>query len=211
VLGIGGRRGQTLTEFALVAPVFFVLVLGLVDMSRAVYYYNVISNAAREGAREAILQYNQCSNQAPGITVGSKICPTPPSGTGVSIVGVRPAMNRVTGGALAFTFLNTTTDTGTAPACTHLDANGNTVSGPAPNAGCVWVFVVGSGTTCLPGNGPGPTDAYSLCNHNSLKASGHYDITVEIEYSFMPYTPLLSNLMGNGTTLWAKSEMRAEY
>jgi Flp pilus assembly protein TadG len=204
-----GSRGQTLTEFALLAPVFLLLIMGVVDISRAIYYYNVISNAAREGAREAILQYNQCSNQSAGATVGQVTCPTPPSGA--TVIGVGPAMNRVTGGAMKFTVLNTSSDTGTAPACTHLDPNNATVAGPAPNQGCVWVFEVGSGTSCLPGTGPGPNDNYSLCNHNSFKGSGHFDITVEVEYSYVPLTPLVSSVTGNNTMLWAKSQMRAEY
>jgi hypothetical protein len=202
-------RGQAMTEFALLAPIFVVFIIGLVDVSRAIYYYNVISDAAREGAREAILQSNQCSNQSPGATAGGITCPTPPSGS--TVVGPKAAMDRAAGGALKFTILNATTDTGTAPACTHLDSNNNTVSGPALNQGCVWIFEVGSGTACTPGTGPGPFDNYSLCNHNSLKASGNRDVTVEIEYSFAPITPLIGNIMGNNTSLWAKSEMRAEY
>lgn len=194
------RRGQAMTEFALIAPIFFVMILFLVDVARVIYYYDVISNAAREGAREAILEYNQCSNQTPGATAGTPpvTCSTPPNGTGVTIVGVDPAMDRVTGGALKFQFANTTSDTGTPPPCT-----------PAPNRGCVWVFEVGSGTPNS--NGPDPTDPLQTINYNSLKAGGNHDIRVEIEYNFTPFTPMISRILGNNTILWAKSQMRAEY
>lgn len=48
-------RGQTLVEFALVAPILILLLLALFDLGRAVYAYNTVSNAAREGARLAIV------------------------------------------------------------------------------------------------------------------------------------------------------------
>ena len=48
-------RGQTLVEFALIIPLFVLLLFGIVDFGRAVLAYNSISNAAREGARTAIV------------------------------------------------------------------------------------------------------------------------------------------------------------
>jgi Flp pilus assembly protein TadG len=53
----GGRRsrGQGLTEFALVIPLFLLLVVALFDLGRAVFAYNTLTNAAREGARTAIV------------------------------------------------------------------------------------------------------------------------------------------------------------
>jgi len=51
----GARRvGQSMVEFAILAPVLFVLLLGTIDLGRAVYIYNSISDAAREGTRAAI-------------------------------------------------------------------------------------------------------------------------------------------------------------
>ena len=51
----GRDRGQALVEFALVIPVFIFLVMGIFDLGRAVYANSTISNAAREGARIAIV------------------------------------------------------------------------------------------------------------------------------------------------------------
>jgi Flp pilus assembly protein TadG len=50
-----GSRGQALAEFALVAPIFFLLLFGLIDFGRYVYYVQILNNAAREGARYAIV------------------------------------------------------------------------------------------------------------------------------------------------------------
>jgi Flp pilus assembly protein TadG len=42
-------RGQASSEFALVAPIFFLLLFGLIDFGRYVYYVQILNNAAREG------------------------------------------------------------------------------------------------------------------------------------------------------------------
>ena len=62
-LGRFGRRsrGQGLTEFALVIPIFLLLVVALFDLGRAVFAYNTLTNAAREGARIAIVNQYQPS------------------------------------------------------------------------------------------------------------------------------------------------------
>lgn len=46
-------RGQSLVEFALVAPILLILILGIVDFARAWNVYQVLTDAGREGARNA--------------------------------------------------------------------------------------------------------------------------------------------------------------
>jgi Flp pilus assembly protein TadG len=48
-------RGQSLVEFALVIPVFLLLLIGVFDLGLGVFSYNSVTNAAREGARLAIV------------------------------------------------------------------------------------------------------------------------------------------------------------
>ena len=50
-----GSRGQALVEFALVAPVFFLLLFGIIEAGRFIFYYEILNNATREGARYAIV------------------------------------------------------------------------------------------------------------------------------------------------------------
>ncbi len=45
------ERGQDAVEFAVTVSALLLLLIGLFDMGRAVYYYSVIYNGAREGAR----------------------------------------------------------------------------------------------------------------------------------------------------------------
>jgi hypothetical protein len=49
------QGGQSLTEFALVAPLFFLLLFAIIEAGRFIYYYETLSNATREGARYAIV------------------------------------------------------------------------------------------------------------------------------------------------------------
>jgi len=51
-------RGQSMVEFAIVAPVAILFILLLIDFSRLVYTYAAISWAAREGARLVSLSPN---------------------------------------------------------------------------------------------------------------------------------------------------------
>jgi Flp pilus assembly protein TadG len=43
-------------EFAIVAPVFFLLIAGVIEGGRLVYAYNAVNHAAQEAGRLAILQ-----------------------------------------------------------------------------------------------------------------------------------------------------------
>lgn len=50
------HRGQAIVEFALVLPLFVLIIFGLVDLGRAVYVNNSLAEAAREGARYGSVQ-----------------------------------------------------------------------------------------------------------------------------------------------------------
>ncbi len=50
---------QALVEFALVAPIFFLLLFAIIDFGRYVYYVQILNNAAREGTRYAIVHGNE--------------------------------------------------------------------------------------------------------------------------------------------------------
>lgn len=52
-------RGQSLVEFALVFPLAMVLLLAVFDVGRAVFLYNGLTNAAREGARLAVVNQDK--------------------------------------------------------------------------------------------------------------------------------------------------------
>ena len=49
------QRSQALVEFALISPIFLLVMFSAIDISRLLYTYAAISSAARDGARTASL------------------------------------------------------------------------------------------------------------------------------------------------------------
>ena len=49
------RRGQTLIEFAMILPILMMLIFGVIEFGRYLYLKNSVTNAAREGARKAVV------------------------------------------------------------------------------------------------------------------------------------------------------------
>jgi len=52
----GRQTGQSLTELAIVLPLFLVVTFGIIDASRLIYAYNAVSLSAREGVRWAVVR-----------------------------------------------------------------------------------------------------------------------------------------------------------
>ena len=55
---IRSHRGQSLVEFALLAPVFFLLLMGILDFGRVGFYYVASSDLSRIGARNGAAFHN---------------------------------------------------------------------------------------------------------------------------------------------------------
>jgi hypothetical protein len=60
----GDSRGQALVEFALIVPLFILIVMGIFEGARAIYTYNALSNATDEALREAIVNQDQVDIRA---------------------------------------------------------------------------------------------------------------------------------------------------
>jgi hypothetical protein len=72
-------RAQAMVEFALVAPIFFFLLFGVIEAGRFVFYYEMLNSATREGARYAIVHgYNA------GVNGDCDSGPRPPAATNPS-------------------------------------------------------------------------------------------------------------------------------
>ena len=86
------RRGAAAVEFAVVAPLFFLMVFGMIEFGRMIMVQQVITNASREGARMAVLDgattdtvQTAVQTYLHGATVGSAdvtVNPSPPSSAG---------------------------------------------------------------------------------------------------------------------------------
>jgi Flp pilus assembly protein TadG len=66
-------RGQGLVEFALVFPIVLLLLLGMVTYGQAWMTKSLLTGAAREAAREAVLQTNPDDATAKAITKANEI------------------------------------------------------------------------------------------------------------------------------------------
>lgn len=78
--------GAAAVELALVLPVLFLVVAGIVDLGRVMYTQVMLTNAAREGARVAITsapagdiatRARAAAPALPAMTVASTTCSTP--------------------------------------------------------------------------------------------------------------------------------------
>ncbi|HTF63614.1 MAG TPA: TadE/TadG family type IV pilus assembly protein [Edaphobacter sp.] len=78
-------EGSNLIEFSLIALMFFIVMLGVVEMGRMVLVYTTVANAARAGARYAIVHGgNRTGSGATG-----------PSGPGSPTVCICPQVKTV--------------------------------------------------------------------------------------------------------------------
>lgn len=53
------ERGTSMAEFAVVASFFFMLIFGIIEFGRLLYTHNALTDAARRGARYAIIHRAQ--------------------------------------------------------------------------------------------------------------------------------------------------------
>jgi Flp pilus assembly protein TadG len=86
------RRGAAVVEFAVVAPLFITLVFGMIEYGRMVMVQQMLTNAAREGARVGVLDGATTAAVQSSVTTylsnasisGSTVTvsPSPPSSAG---------------------------------------------------------------------------------------------------------------------------------
>lgn len=184
------RRGQSLVEFSLVAPLFFFLAFGMVDFGRAIYYENMLTSAAREGARIAILPDNPCNTiYGSSNNNGATSCTGSGSGNGTTVCGAIKAQ-----AALVGTW--SCTEGGTLPATGSADTAYVEVDQyPASNTPC---------TTSLAA-GVTPPSA------STPRSGGNLPILVTIRYYYRPLTPFISNWFPSTYYLSSTSCVRPEY
>jgi Flp pilus assembly protein TadG len=78
------RRGASAVELAFVAPIFFLLILGMIELGRGLMVRHMLTNAARQGCRLGILEGK--SNADVTAVVHSALTPVGISSDTVSIL-----------------------------------------------------------------------------------------------------------------------------
>ena len=175
-------------EFALVAPVLVVLVLGVFDLGSAVSANVTVTNSSREGARlitGQITQHNRTDTQGVvGVVFGVIGCPT-----GSTSSPTAPAA--VTGEGAAWrqlTSANLTLKSVTKMEVRFYAKTNDPANGGSPDD--VFTCTQSSSTWS------GPTECPGTCN-----ASGTYTPAAgswaqfETDYTYTPVTPVISHLI----------------
>jgi TadE-like protein len=169
------ERGQGLVEFAIILPVFMLVVFGLFDVGRLVYTNSALSQAAREGARVAAAEAGwitvpgaACVSDESYITAarpGAHVCPADVTAFKSHI---RSAVNRMT------VLLGPVSDV-------YISCNDGDVADPLPTG--AWTEASG-GNGCQDGSG------------NAISSQGTY-VSVRVEYEYETFTPLISSFVGS--------------
>jgi Flp pilus assembly protein TadG len=100
--------GQAMTEFALVLPIFAILLFGIVDLARYVYTANALNNGAREGARFATVAVRPA--ECAGLTRAAcaiEVASTRSWGVPSDSIDVTPACRRIDRNGVAFSIAMT--------------------------------------------------------------------------------------------------------
>lgn len=185
------ERSQAMVEFALVAPVLLLIAFGIVDLGRLIYTYVTLSQAANEGARVAV------QGQAPFFTE--------PQNSDVEAA--------VKQHAIAVNLANP---------CSNGPINATTGSPPPANQGYVYitqpidVFAQPNPTPDPPTssnpNAPGGERGSNAAGcWAPFQAAGHASLQVTIVYNFVPFTPIIRQLVANHVVLRVYAVYRTEY
>ena len=99
-------NGQSLVEFALVVPIFLIMILGIIEFSRLWETINIVTSAAREGARVAAVtapDVSRAQAAARNVLTAGNVTQTPtitvagPNGSSEITVTVQVAFTPFTG------------------------------------------------------------------------------------------------------------------
>jgi hypothetical protein len=194
-------------EFALVAPIVFLLIGATVDLGRGLLIYTTLQGASRDMARQAVLPYYSGSNTLPPTcTTLSSPCSLGPLTNGAHQLD-----------ALGMSVVyQDSTAISTAPGYGTFVANANplqpgtiTLTGSI-NASTVYVFVYELDSTA--GN-PNPRWSCPTCAAASgaaVRTSGHQLVVVDLK---LRWKPVLNTLLGIPATITFDSQSveRLEY
>jgi len=82
------EQGSALVEFTLCALVFLTMIFGILEFGYAVFSYNFVSNAAREGSRFVMVRGKTCSGLSGG-------CPISGCGPSVNCDTLQTQINKL--------------------------------------------------------------------------------------------------------------------
>lgn len=201
------KLGQALLEFALIAPVLFLLIGATVDLGRGLLIYTMLQGASRDMARQAVLDYYSGSNTLP-----------PTCTTLASPCSLGPLTNgahQLDPLGMSVVYQDSTAIS-SAPSYGTFVANANplqpgtiALTGPI-NASTVYVFIYELDST---GGNPNPRWSCPSCagvNGAAVRTSGHQLVVVDLK---LQWKPVLNTLLGipSAITFDSQTVGRLEY
>jgi len=212
-IGPGGRcrhgsgAGQALLEFALIAPVLFLLIGATVDLGRGLLIYTTLQGASRDMARQAVLGYYSGSNTLP------PTCTT--LATPCSLGPLTNGAHQLDPLGMSVVYQDSTA-IGAPPPYGTFTPNANPLQpgtialNGAINPSTVYVFVYELDSTA--GN-PNPRWSCPSCAGASgaaVRTSGHQLVVVDLK---LRWKPVLNTLLGipSAITFDSQSVERLEY
>lgn len=180
------QAAQAMIEMALLAPIIFILLVFTFDLARAAYTWAAISEATREGARQATL-------------IGTTTQTGPNDSQVVSAVrsfGPNLVLSSVAG-------------------CYHGYSSGTATPAPTiGNSGYIYIVAPTSGQPNAPQGQKAVSPAETVsagCNAVNIATLGTTPIKVVVAYKFTPFTPFALQFMPGGITMVASSTMQTEF
>ncbi|GAC1341599.1 MAG: hypothetical protein NVSMB29_12340 [Candidatus Dormibacteria bacterium] len=209
-----GERAVGMVEFAIVGPLVLLLVFGLVDLSRAAFSLTTVSDAARQGARQAVANAPVSDNSFGGYSgqrcSGTAFTYSVSSDQGcLTDAGVMATVRSVLGPAIAAAQVSQQSSCtvgpplGQAYVCITPTESGGRPGGAPANCGAA-----GGAGNPLPS--PGALGGRSNEQAN-LTYKGCFLVEVTVVAAYQPLTPLASNVIGNSIQLRSSTTMIAEY
>src|SRR2546425_8611369 len=98
------QRGATLVEFAIAATVFLTVMFAVLEFGRALWVHNALTDAARRGARYAVIHAATDADSVKNVVVYGD--PNPANGT-------QPVVNNLTTANVVVTYSNFGLESGT--------------------------------------------------------------------------------------------------
>lgn len=173
------QRGQSLVEFAISSIVLLLLMMGLLDLSRAFYYAVSLQGAAREGARHGawfdtksrVNIYLDNSDVMDAVNSGLQ-------GSGINCTGVSCFV----------------------PGACLPGADGNTINNK-PYAATYYPATTQQVNVYICYTAPGGAQTGSIAVHPPDNAWRLGDVNVSILMNFGLITPFIQNMFGNGINM----------
>jgi hypothetical protein len=168
------QEGQGLVEFALIIPIFLLVLVGIFDAGRLVYTNSALSQAAREGARLAATEASWIGVPGSGCVADTSAITSANPGAHVCPTNVASFKSHVT------TAVNRMAVSLGPLVAVHVSCNAGDTGDPAPTG--EWTETVG-GNGCDDGAG------------NPVGGTGDV-VSVRIEYDYGAITPIVDSIIG---------------